>query len=144
MTERVDSTAIDIDRLLDETDSPDAGALVVFGGTVRRHHDGKSVTAIEYSAYEPLAEKALADVEAEAMERFDILSCAIRHRTGKLEVGELSVVVVVRAAHRADAFEAGRFAIDTLKKTAPVWKREAYSDGTEVYLQGETLPGAGA
>lgn len=144
MTERVDSTVIDIDQLLEQTDSPDAGALVVFGGTVRRHHDGKAVTAIEYSAYEPLAEKALAEVEAEAMARFNILSCVIRHRTGKLEVGELSVVVVVRAAHRADAFEAGRFAIDTLKKTAPVWKREAYSDGTEVYLQGETLPGAGS
>ncbi len=144
MTERVDSTAIDINSLLEETDSPDAGALLVFGGTVRRHHDAKSVTAIEYSAYEPLAEKALAEVEADAMAKFDILSCVIRHRTGKLEVGELSVVVVVRAAHRAEAFEAGRFAIDTLKKTAPVWKREAYSDGTEVYLQGETLPGAGA
>jgi len=76
--------------------------------------------------------------------RLYILSCVIRHRVDKLEVGELSVVVVVRSAHRADAFEAGRFAIDTLKKTAPVWKREAYSDGTEVYLQGETLPGAGA
>ena len=144
MNERVNSEAIDIEALLAGTESPDAGALVVFGGTVRRHHDDKAVTAIEYSAYEPLAEKALAEVEAEAMARFDILSCVIRHRTGKLEVGELSVVVVVRAAHRAEAFEAGRFAIDTLKKTAPVWKREAYSDGTEVYLQGETLPGAGA
>ena len=143
MSERVDSAAIEIDRLLEETDSPDAGAVVVFGGTVRRHHDGKAVTAIEYSAYEPLAEKALAEVEAEAMARFDILSCAIRHRTGKLEVGELSVVVVVRSAHRAEAFEAGRFAIDTLKKTAPVWKREAYGEGTEVYLQGATLPSAG-
>lgn len=143
MSERVNAEEIAIDRLLEETDSPDAGALLVFGGTVRRHHDGKAVTAIEYSAYEPLAEKALAEVEAEAMQQFDILSCVIRHRTGRLAVGELSVVVVVRAAHRADAFAAGRFAIDTLKKTAPVWKREAYSDGTEVYLQGETLPGAG-
>lgn len=143
MPERVDSAEIALDKLLEETDSPDAGALVVFGGTVRQHHDGKAVTAIEYSAYAPLAEKALAEVEAEAMARFDILSCVIRHRTGKLEVGELSVVVVVRAVHRADAFEAGRFAIDTLKKTAPVWKREGYSDGTAVYLQGETLPGAG-
>jgi len=143
MPERVNSAEIALDSLLEETDSPDAGALVVFGGTVRQHHDGKAVTAIEYSAYKPLAEKALADVEAEAMARFDILSCVIRHRTGKLEVGELSVVVVVRAAHRADAFEAGRFAIDTLKETAPVWKREGYDDGTEVYLQGETLPGAG-
>lgn len=144
MSEHVGAAPIDLDALLEAGDSPDAGALVVFGGTVRRHHDGKSVTAIEYSAYEPLAEKALAEVEAETMERFDILSCLIRHRVGKLEVGELSVVVVVRAAHRAEAFEAGRYAIDTLKKTAPVWKREAYADGTEVYLQGEPLPGAGA
>ncbi len=143
MSERVNDAAIDIDALLALTDSPDAGALVVFGGTVRRHHDDKAVTAIEYSAYAQLAEKALAEVEAQAMAQFDILSCVIRHRTGKLEVGELSVVVVVRSEHRADAFEAGRFAIDTLKKTAPVWKREAYADGTEVYLQGETLPSAG-
>lgn len=143
MSKRVDSGAIDLEQLLEQTQSPDAGAVVVFGGTVRREHDGKEVTAIEYSAYEPLAEKALAEVEAQALARFDILSCVIRHRVDKLEVGELSVVVVVRSAHRAEAFEAGRFAIDTLKKTAPVWKREAYSDGTEVYLQGETLPGAG-
>ena len=143
MSKRVDSGAIDLDQLLEQTDSPDAGAFVIFGGTVRRQHDGKAVTAIEYSAYAPLAEKALAEVEDQAMARFNILSCVIRHRVDKLEVGELSVVVVVRSEHRADAFDAGRFAIDTLKKTAPVWKREAYSDGTEVYLQGETLPGAG-
>lgn len=143
MSTRVDRSAIDLNQLLTQTDSPDAGAFVVFGGTVRRHHDGKSVTAIEYSAYEPLAEKALAEVEAQAMAQFDILSCVIRHRVDRLEVGELSVAVVVRSAHRADAFAAGRFAIDTLKKTAPIWKREAYSDGTQVYLQGEQLPGAG-
>lgn len=143
MTDHVQSAELDIDALMEASESPDAGALVVFGGTVRRAHEGKTVTAIEYSAYAPLAEKALAEVEAAAMEQFDILSCTIRHRIGKLEVGELSVIVVVRAAHRAAAFEAGRYAIDTLKKTAPVWKREAYSDGTEVYLQGESLPGAG-
>ncbi len=141
--DHIGADVIDIEQLLAETDSPDAGAFVVFGGTVRRHHDAKSVTAIEYSAYEPLAEKALAEVEAETLAQFDVISCAIRHRTGRLQVGELSVVVVVRSAHRADAFAAGRFAIDTLKKTAPVWKRERYSDGSEVYLQGETLPGAG-
>ena len=143
MSERVDSAEIDLAALLEQTESPDAGALVVFGGTVRRHHAGKTVSGIDYSAYEPLAERALAEVEAQALARFDILSCTIRHRTGQLAIGDLSVVVVVRAAHRAEAFEAGRFAIDTLKRTAPVWKREAYSDGTEVYLQGETLPGAG-
>jgi len=130
--DHIGADVIDIEQLLAETDSPDAGAFVVFGGTVRRHHDAKSVTAIEYSAYEPLAEKALAEVEAETLAQFDVIFFFF-----------LSVVVVVRSAHRADAFAAGRFAIDTLKKTAPVWKRERYSDGSEVYLQGETLPGAG-
>lgn len=144
MGEHIGEEPIDLDALLEATESPDAGAVVVFGGTVRRHHDGKAVTAIDYSAYEPLAEKALAEVEAQTLERFDVLSCRIRHRTGALQVGELSVLVVVRAAHRGEAFEAARHAIDTLKRTAPVWKREAYADGTEVYLQGEPLPGAGA
>ncbi|AGY91075.1 hypothetical protein SPICUR_00230 [Spiribacter curvatus] len=143
MTERVDAAAIDLDQLFDDTASADAGAVVVFGGTVRRHHAGQSVTDIEYSAYAPLAERALATVESEALSRFDIISCAIRHRTGRLAVGELSVVVVVRAAHRAEAFDAARFAIDRLKATAPVWKRETYADGSQVYQQGETLPGAG-
>ena len=143
MTDHIDGDAIDLDALVEETASPDAGAVVVFGGTVRRHHAGQTVTDIEYSAYVPLAERALAAVEAEALSGYDILSCRIRHRTGRLRVGELSVVVVVRAAHRAEAFEAARFAIDRLKATAPVWKRETYADGSQVYQQGEALPGAG-
>ena len=143
MNDHVDGDAIDLDALIEETASPDAGAVVVFGGTVRRHHAGQTVTDIEYSAYVPLAERALAAVEAEALAGHDILACRIRHRTGRLRVGELSVVVVVRAAHRAEAFEAARFAIDRLKITAPVWKRETYADGSQVYQQGEALPGAG-
>lgn len=143
MTRHVTSDPLSLDALLTETDHPDAGALVVFGGTVRRTHEGKEVTAIDYSAYGELAERTFAELEAEVCATFPVNACRIVHRTGDLAVGELSVLVVVRSPHRGDGFEAARYAIDTLKKRAPVWKREAYTDGTEVYLQGETLPGAG-
>ncbi len=144
MSERVRTTPLEVEELLSVTESEDAGAVVVFGGTVRRHNDGKAVTAISYSAYEPLAERTFAALEEEVVARFPVTGCRIVHRIGELAIGDLSVVVVVRAPHRGDAFEAARHAIDTLKKTAPVWKREAYADGTEVHLQGEALPGAGA
>lgn len=143
MSEHILEQALDMEGLLDQTASPDAGAVIAFGGTVRRENDGKAVTAINYSAYRPLAERAIAELEAETVRRFDVTGCRIHHRVGDLEIGDLSVLIVVRAAHRGDAFAAARYAIDTLKKTVPVWKREAYGDGTEVYLQGETLPHAG-
>lgn len=141
MSDRVREAPLSVEALLAETENEDAGALVVFGGTVRRTNDGKGVTAISYSAYEPLAERTLADLEREVLERFAVNSCRIVHRVGELGIGDLSVLVVVRAPHRGDAFEAGRYAIDTLKRTAPVWKREAYDDGSEVHLQGEPLTG---
>lgn len=144
MSERVREAPLSVEELMAATESEDAGAVVVFGGTVRRHNEGKGVTAISYTAYEPLAERTFADLEQEVAERFPVTGCRIVHRVGALEIGELSVLVVVRAPHRGDAFEAARYAIDTLKKTAPVWKREAYDDGTEVHLQGEALPGAGS
>jgi molybdopterin synthase catalytic subunit len=143
MSERVREAPLSVEELMTATESDEAGAVVVFGGTVRRENEGKAVTAISYTAYEPLAERTFAELEQTVLERFPVTACRIVHRVGALEIGELSVLVVVRAPHRGDAFEAARYAIDTLKKTAPVWKREAYSDGTEVYLQGETLPGAG-
>lgn len=143
MSERIRGETLSLEELLAATESPDAGALVVFGGTVRREHDGKKVTSIAYSAYGPVAERTLRELEEDVCARFDVTGCRLLHRTGSLDVGELSVLVVVRAAHRGEAFDAARYAIDTLKKTVPVWKREAYADGTEVYLQGETLPGAG-
>jgi molybdopterin synthase catalytic subunit len=143
MSERVREAPLSVEELMSATESDEAGAVVVFGGTVRRQNEGKDVTAISYTAYEPLAERTFAELEQTVLERFPVTGCRVVHRVGALEIGELSVLVVVRAPHRGDAFEAARYAIDTLKKTAPVWKREAYSDGTEVYLQGETLPGAG-
>ncbi len=142
---RVTEEPIALEPLLAETADPAAGALVVFGGTVRDHHEGRRVAAIAYSAYRPMAERVLAELEAEVIERFGVQACRIVHRIGELAIGEESVVVVVRAAHRAEGFEAARYAIDTLKVRAPFWKDEHYEDGTRAYQEGVPLaPQSGA
>lgn len=139
MDQRITDQPLALDAMLAQTESPECGALVVFAGTTRRHNEGHEVVSVEYTAYTPLAEKWLADIEREALARFDIESCAIRHRIGQLAIGDTSVIVVVRAVHRPDAFRAGRYAIDTLKHTVPIWKREVYADGSFVYLKGCSL-----
>lgn len=140
-SEHLQDTRLEMDDLLDETASPECGALVVFGGTVRLYNDDREVTRLDYSVYAPLAEKALSEIERETERRYGVTACRIRHRLGELAVGEMSVLVVVRAPHRAEAFEAARYAIDTLKHTVPIWKREEYSDGTHVFVQGCSLHG---
>lgn len=136
MSARITTAALDVGALITATEDPEAGALVVFAGTVRQHNDGKKVVAINYSAYVPLAEKALREIEDTALRDFDIQSCEIRHRIGDLAIGDISVLVVVRAAHRGEAFEAGRYAIDTVKHEVAVWKYEEYADGTHDYVKG--------
>lgn len=130
---------LDLAGLLAETDTPDCGALVVFGGTVRNENNGRSVDGISYTAHLHLAEKILQQVEQDCLDRFGIQSCRIVHRHGQLKVHELSVLVVVRAAHRAAAFEAARHAIDMLKERVPIWKEEHYTDGKSEYLEGVPL-----
>jgi molybdopterin converting factor subunit 1 len=106
-----------------------AGALVTFAGTVRNHARGKDVTALEYEAYPPAAEKMLAQIGEEIRERWGIDSVAIHHRYGLLDIGETSVVIAVSSAHRDAAFEACRYAIERIKVIVPIWKREMYTDG---------------
>ncbi len=130
---------LDLARLLEETADQDAGALVVFGGTIRNSNLGKAVQGVSYTAYAPLAEKTLAEIETQACARFPITRCRILHRLGALALGDLSVLVVVRAAHRAAAFAAARWAIDSLKEQVPVWKEEHYSDGQSLFLEGVEL-----
>jgi molybdopterin synthase catalytic subunit len=130
---------LDLAALLAETGTPDSGALVVFGGTVRNQSEDRPVSGMSYSAYTPLAEKALAEIEQETLRRFAIQQCRIVHRVGELSLQELSVLVVVRAAHRAAAFEAAQYAIDTLKQRVPIWKQEHYTDGDSRYLEGVPL-----
>lgn len=133
---RLTNQILDIDSLITQTNDPDCGALVVFGGAVRLD-DG--VEAIDYTAYAPLAEKALAEIEQETLQRFDIRHCRLVHRTGMLKLGELSVVVVVRGGHRGPTFDAARWAIDTLKKRVPVWKEEHYLDGRSTFVEGQHI-----
>jgi len=141
---RIIEQPLDMNRLLEETENDTCGALVVFSGTVRNHHEGKGVRGMSYSAYGPMAERVLADLEAETLEKFPVTECRIVHRTGELRIGESSVLVVVRSAHRGDAFDAARYAIDTLKVRLPVWKHDFYDDGSDAFQDGVPLETAEA
>jgi molybdopterin synthase catalytic subunit len=130
---------LNLSELLAETEDSGSGALVVFVGTVRDHNDGKPVEAVTYEAHVPLAERTLQELEQEVLQRFDVRTCRIQHRVGQLELGEPSVAIIVRAAHRDEAFEAARYAIDELKKRAPIWKEERYASGESRHLEGVPL-----
>lgn len=114
---------------------PEDGALCVFTGVVRNHNDGKSVLYLEYEGYEEMVEAIFAEIAAEARTRFGVSRVRIVHRLGRMEIGEASVAVAVSSPHRGEAFEACRFAIDTLKHKAPIWKKEFYEDGSS-WLEG--------
>lgn len=112
---------------------PDCGAVVLFSGTVRDHAEGRDgVEHLTYEAYEDQVVARFAAIAAELRRRWpDTGRVALLHRTGRLVVGESSVITVVSAPHRAEAFEAGRFAIDALKESAPIWKHEVWADGAD-------------
>ena len=107
------------------------GGLVTFTGVVRQESRGRQVVRLTYEAYVPMAEKVLAGVGAEAEERWPGVRLAIVHRVGVLQPGDVAVVIAAAAPHRSEAFEACRFAIERLKRDAPIWKRETYQDGEE-------------
>ena len=111
-------------------DTPANGAIVVMSGMVRHQTDGKPVVALEYQAYEPMALQVFRQIAADIRTTWpDVSRVVIHHRTGRLQVGEISVLVAVGCPHRSEAFEACRYAIDTLKHNAPIWKKEHWSDG---------------
>lgn len=134
---------IDTAALVSETEHHGCGALIVFEGVVRNVNDGKPVDGMTYEAHVPLAERILGDLEREVEQRFDVPVCRIVHRIGELKLGEASVVIVVRSAHRKPAFRASEYAIDELKARAPIWKHEHYIDGESQYLDGTPLEAAG-
>lgn len=131
--------AIDVGRVVAATSAPAAGALVVFAGTVRNHNDDRAVARLEYSAHRPLAEKALAEIERETQAHYAITACRIVHRLGALAIGDTSVLIVVRAVHRAEAYAASRYAIEAVKHRVPIWKLEEYGDGSHSYVKGCSL-----
>ena len=125
--------ALDVDKCVQFVTAPNTGGIHVFIGTVRNHSKGKRVIRLEFEAYEPMAISEMQKIARRATEKFDIHSMAIHHRVGTLYIGEIPVVIAVGAAHREAAFQACKFAIDTLKETVPIWKKEIFEDG-EVWV----------
>lgn len=118
---------------LDFVKTDDSGGIVVFVGTVRNQTKGKPVLKLDFEAYEPMAIAEMRKIAAQAVEKFSLKKMAIHHRVGMLEIGEIPVIIAVSAAHRGAAFDACEFAIDTLKETVPIWKKEIFEDG-EVWV----------
>lgn len=129
---------IDVQEVLRSVQVPEAGAIDIFIGTTRNHSDGKEVLSLEYEAYEPMAIKEMEKIENEVRAGWPVHRFAMVHRVGQVGIGEASIVIAVSASHRREAFEACRFAIDTLKKEVPIWKKEFLADGELwVGFQGE-------
>jgi molybdopterin synthase catalytic subunit len=126
---------IDARQVADSLQKPEDGAVVIFEGVVRNNSQEKPVRFLEYDAYEPMALRKLEEVGSLAKSKFEIRDIAIVHRLGHMEIGECSTVIVVASAHRGPAFDACRFAIDTIKQIVPIWKKEFYEDG-EVWIEG--------
>lgn len=124
---------LNLQALVDYVTDPEAGAIVTFIGTTRNHNEGRRVISLDYEAYPEMAEKELKRLGEEAKRRWSIQRMAIVHRVGRVEITEPSVVIAVAAAHRDDAFQACRFAIEEIKKSVPIWKKEVY-EGGEVWI----------
>ena len=147
-TEEVDSETvaltrepIDAQTLAAAAKQGEDGAVVVFDGIVRNHTRGRRTLHLDYEAYEEMAEKQMRELASEARARFAVRQVTMVHRLGRLQVGETSVLIVVASTHRAQAFDACRWLIDTLKKTVPIWKKETFADGA-VWAAGEPFPAA--
>jgi molybdopterin synthase catalytic subunit len=125
---------IDTQALLDRVTTPAAGAVVLFLGTVREITAGRRTIALDYEAYPEMAERKLAELEAEARNRWPLVEVVLVHRLGRLELAEASVAVAVSSPHRGAAFDAGRWLIDTLKEVVPVWKQENWADGSKEWV----------
>lgn len=131
--------SIDVARLITEASRPDCGAVSLFIGSSRDHHEGRKVTRLEYEAYEPMALAALEKLELDTRGRFEIASCRIVHRLGEVPLAEASVAVVVAAAHRQPAFDACQWAMNELKRVATIWKKEFFAEGGGEWVKGTLL-----
>jgi len=123
-------------ELVESLKAPEDGAVVVFDGFVRNNFKGRRTLYLEYEAYEPMAYAKMREIGAQIREKFKIHRLAIVHRLGRLEIGDTSVLIAVSSAHRSAAFDACRYAIDTLKRAVPIWKKEYFAGGA-VWAEGE-------
>jgi molybdopterin synthase catalytic subunit len=116
-----------------------AGAIVVFEGCARNHHEGRAVENLAYEAFVPMAVSELDKLRLEAMDRFRLLHCLIHHRIGEVPLTEAAVVVVTASAHRQEAFEAAAWVMDRIKERVPIWKKERFAEGGEGWVEGQQL-----
>jgi len=140
---RITHNAIDLQELVNYVSDPEAGAIATFVGTTRNNNEGRKVIGLDYEAYPEMAEKELARIGEEAKKNWPICRMAIVHRLGPVQITEASVVIAVSAGHRDAAFAACRFAIEEIKKSVPIWKKELY-EGGELWIgtqTGQPLPG---
>ena len=134
---RVTAGPLDANAVASIVSSPDCGAVTTFVGLVRGENGGRRVLWLDYEAYEPLAVKAFTRIDEEAGERWPSIGLAIHHRTGRVEIGQPSVVIAAASPHRAEAFAACRYAIERIKQIAPIWKHEHF-EGGQVWIEGAT------
>lgn len=138
---RITRKPIDLGRVLHSVFDDSAGGTVLFVGTVRNQSGGEPVTGLEYEVYKEMAEKRMDEIEARVMERWPVLKLVMVHRYGHLKVGEVSVAVAVSSEHRAEAFRACKYAIDTIKGFLPLWKKEKRPKGGGVWVKGTRIRG---
>jgi molybdopterin synthase catalytic subunit/molybdopterin converting factor small subunit len=128
---RLSEEPLDLLAPVREVETEEAGAVATFIGTTRIHSRGRTVTHLDYEAYPEMAEKMMSELAATLQRKYELCAVAIHHRVGRVGIGDLSVVIAVSAPHRQDALAACREAIDTLKETIPLWKKEVYEGGEE-------------
>jgi molybdopterin synthase catalytic subunit len=130
---------IEVEAVLEEVASPSDGAVLLFLGVVRNHHEGRQVAGLVYEAYREMAKETLERIAREAEKRFATDRMVVLHRVGALDVGEVSTVIAVGTPHREEAYGASRYVIEEIKSRLPIWKRERYVDGGDGWLEG-TVP----
>ena len=136
---KITEKPINPSEILHAVEDDAAGGTVLFLGTIRNRNEGRAVESLEYEVYKEMAEKRMTELEKAVVEKWPIKKIAMVHRYGRLRIGEVSVAVAVSSEHRAEAFEAGKFAIDTIKRTLPLWKKEKLKSGEEAWTKGESI-----
>lgn len=139
--ELITDRAIDTARILERGRDGISGAIVLFEGQVRNHHQGRSVDYLEFETHRPLAEKMMRAILEDARKKWSLNRAECVHRIGRVNVSENAIVILTAAAHRADAYEANCYIIDRVKREVPVWKREFFSDGTVEWSRSEAQSG---
>lgn len=133
---RIQDTVLSADQFDDIQVFPECGGIAQFVGVVRNHHAGRAVTALKYTAYTPLAEKMIAEIEQEIQQKYDVAYLRVIHRIGMLAIGETAIMVIAYATHRREAFAACEAAVERVKHEVTIWKQQFYQDGSSEYVAG--------